>query len=457
MQLNKVKLKKQAQRFLVFYGITFLISWVVLFLLIYVGNGRTLKQAWSILVEVCLNILSHPFYWILLLIPFLLFLLVKGLISNYRKKGTKGLLIGLSLKVILPLLLLFTIKESLQYYRLSESFDYTWDHTVENSSSYIQDFEAQDDKQRGIHTFNIASNLNDIEKLKTHNFEWITLTPFIWQANYNEPEMGIPSEVRFQETKERYTQIKEECDKYGIRIMLKPHIWMRENVPGKWRSNIEMNDSDQWDLWFDNYEKVMLMYAQIAQDLGFEQFCVGTELESTVREKPEKWSAFIQNVKTVYTGKLTYAANWNREYQEVPFWSELDYIGIQAYFPLSDGGNPSLEQLEDAWQPFISEMKEVSDRFQKPVLFTEMGYRSLQGTSRIPWEWGSFSHWFSKISKKEQYHCYESFFNTVWKQPWFHGVHIWEWQGSMTHGDNTSFSIEFKPAMNLVAKRFVSP
>ncbi len=436
------------------YGITFVVSWVLLYLLIYFGSDRNLSEAWSIFKEVWLGVLSHPIYWLLLLIPYALYALVKGLIRNYRKNRWKGLLTGLSLKIVLPLLLLFLFKESLQAYRLSESFEYTWNQNAENQTPRIRELGALDQKQRGIHTFNISSNLEDLEKLKTHNFEWITLTPFLWQAQYNSPEVGVPSETRFQETRERYKRIKEACDTYGIHIMLKPHIWMRENVPGKWRSNITMKNAQSWETWFHNYETVMLMYAELAEALGFEQFCIGTELESTVREQPEKWFAFIEKVKSVYSGKLTYAANWNEAYKTVPFWQELDYIGIQAYFPLNENESPSLSEMEQKWQPHISEMEAVSQQFNRPVLFTEIGYRSLEGTAKTPWEWGKFSHAFSKISKQEQYQCYASFFNTVWNQPWFHGVHIWEWQGSMSDGDNTSFSIEFKPAMKLVAERF---
>ncbi|GAB5398556.1 MAG: hypothetical protein Aureis2KO_01410 [Aureisphaera sp.] len=457
MRIQKTTLKKRLKRFVFIYGITFVISWAALFLLIFLGGDRTTGQAWSLLKDIAGNILSHPAYWGMLLIPYLVFLLVRSLVINYRKKGGKGLLVGIGLKVVLPLVLITVSMKSLQHYRLSESFQYTWDSSVDNTSNYIRDLGCIDTKQRGIHTFNISSNLEDIEKLKTNNFEWITLTPFIWQRQYNSPEVGVPSADRFQETQMRYAKIKKECNAYGIKIMLKPHIWMRENVPGKWRSNIQMADNKSWDLWFDNYEKTMLMYAELAQELGFEQFCIGTELESTVRERPEKWLAFIEKIKKVYTGSLTYAANWNKEYQEIPFWDALDFIGIQAYFPLSDGENPSLDQLESAWQPFISDMEKVSKQFHKPILFTEMGYRSLKGTSQIPWEWGSVSHWFSKISTKEQYHCYESFFNTVWQQPWFAGIHIWEWQGGSSNGENTSFTIEYKPAMNLVAKRFYTP
>ena len=97
----------------------------------------------------------------------------------------------------------------------------------------------------------------------------------------------------------------------------------------------------------------------------------------------------------------------------------------------------------------------VSEKYNKPILFTEIGYKSIKGTSKKPWEWNSIKNMYSKISKKEQLLCYQSFFNTVWKEPWFHGIHIWEWQGrGKSDGANTNFTIEGKPSLNLIAKYF---
>jgi len=444
---------KRIKKFSIFYGITFLVSLVLIYFLILLNDGFNFSKAWSFWKDIIIDIITHPFFWILVFVPYFIFLLIRSLVINYRKNKMKGLLKGLALKVLLPIVILYGFSAALSVYRLGEKFTYTWDYSIENTSKQIRHFEEIDQKQRGIHTFNISRNIEDVEKLKTNNFEWITLTPFIGQKQYNLPELNIPSDERFERTKNSYKRVKKECDVYGIQVMLKPHIWMRENIPGKWRANIEMETEAEWDLWFQNYEKVILMYASLAEELGFEQFCIGTELESTVLLKPQKWKQLIQKARTLYSGKITYAANWDGEYKEIDLWNDLDFIGIQAYFPLTNG-TPVLEEMEAAWTPFIEEMRIVHQKFNKPIIFTEMGYRSLKGTSQTPWEWGSVTHLFSRISKKEQYLCYESFFNTVWKEPWFHGLHIWEWQGGMEGGDNTSFSVEYKPAMNLIAKRF---
>ena len=56
--------------------------------------------------------------------------------------------------------------------------------------------------------------------------------------------------------------------------------------------------------------------------------------------------------RAVYKGKLTYAANWDGEFEEVAFWDALDVIGVQAYFPLTEERVPSVTKLTQAWAPY---------------------------------------------------------------------------------------------------------
>ena len=83
--------------------------------------------------------------------------------------------------------------------------------------------------------------------------------------------------------------------------------------------------------------------AKIADSLGVEMLCIGTEWKSAVRERPQFWSNVIDSVRKVYQGKLTYAANWD-DYDDVPFWSKLDYIGVNAYWPLAKTKTPTIDE-----------------------------------------------------------------------------------------------------------------
>ena len=108
---------------------------------------------------------------------------------------------------------------------------------------------------------------------------------------------------------------------------------------------------------------------------AIEALAIGTELHRTTVERDADWRRLIAKIRTIYSGDLTYAANWWREYEEIRFWDVLDFIGIQAYFPLTDSESPTLEQLTEGWAQHLAPIEAIQKRFGKPVLFTEIGYK----------------------------------------------------------------------------------
>lgn len=112
--------------------------------------------------------------------------------------------------------------------------------------------------------------------------------------------------------------------------MLKPQIWIPK---GGFTGNIKMKSEKEWITFESNYEKFILFFAKHAQTTNCELFCIGTEMNSFVIARPKYWSDLILKIRKIYTGKITYAENWDT-YATVPFIPSLDYIGIDAYFPL---------------------------------------------------------------------------------------------------------------------------
>jgi hypothetical protein len=53
-----------------------------------------------------------------------------------------------------------------------------------------------------------------------------------------------------------------------------------------------------------------------------ELFCFGTELGNAIAKRPQYWSQLIVKIRKIYTGKLTYAANWD-DFDKVPFGRNL--------------------------------------------------------------------------------------------------------------------------------------
>ena len=238
--------------------------------------------------------------------------------------------------------------------------------------------------------------------------------------------------------------------------MIKPHIWMRTDGEG-WRSDIAFETDSSWQTWMNNYRAFILHYAKIAKLTKAEQFCIGTELHQVVKQKTDFWKELIQSVRAVYSGSLTYAANWYEEVEDVKFWDDLDYIGIQAYYPLTKQKNPNTQELMQGWKKYMSQIEKIQKRNKKPVLFTEIGYKSTPDAAIEPWLWADNLGLTTLVSHETQANCYEAFFKTFWKKSWFAGVHFWEWKPGRSRGPGQSdinFTPCHKPAENIMAKWF---
>jgi len=298
----------------------------------------------------------------------------------------------------------------------------------------------------------------NLQPLIRNNFEWITLVPFGDQKDYDSPTMryyrGDSLEMIRRDSMWK-SQI-EIAHSAGFKVFLKPHIWIFSPSDGKWRSDIFPTNETNWETWKKSYREFILYYAKMAERNEVEMFCIGTEFTKLAIEKSDFWKKLIREVRNIYSGKITYAANWYNEFEKITFWDELDYIGIQAYFPLVKNKNPSVQQISKGWKKHFYNLEKVHKKFGKKILFTELGYKSTADSAIKPWEWIDYSNLNQPVSIETQVNCYDAFFKTVWKKRWMAGVHIWQWHTSEKNGgkDNLDFTPRKKPAENIIAKGF---
>lgn len=275
------------------------------------------------------------------------------------------------------------------------------------------------------------TNIN-FEPLINNGVDWISQTPFAWMGAHDSPELRFDGNRRsngYGWGESDYgliytSQIAKSC---GIKVILKPHIWLRARG-GKWRSDISMNSKADWDTWFQNYEKMILHYAVIAEQGEMEALCIGTELLIPSTKYPDRWREIIKKIRRLYSGQLTYAGNFHKEYDKIEFWDDLDFIGVQAYFPLTKKEYPNKSDLLKGWKQHSKKLKKVAKKFKKPVVFTEVGFKNTADAAIEPWLWPSqVDEDNLKISDDTQAVCYEAMFEALWNEEWFGGVYIWKW------------------------------
>jgi hypothetical protein len=204
----------------------------------------------------------------------------------------------------------------------------------------------------------------------------------------------------------------------GMEVTIKPQI----GIPSAaWIGNAHPADLNTF---WNGYRAMVLHYADLAQRGQASMLVLGTEMR-TLSWDQARWRPLIADVRTRFHGALTYGANYD-EFLRVPFWDALDYIGIDAYFPLADSANPAptAAELAAAWQSrgYLAAIGDLSRRTGKKVLFTELGYRATRTTAARPSAWNVVD----LTDTHAQAQAYEAFYDSVAPQPWMAGVYWWE-------------------------------
>lgn len=207
----------------------------------------------------------------------------------------------------------------------------------------------------------------------------------------------------------------------GLRVMLKPQVY----VPRSWTGALEFPDEAGWEKWEADYEAYILPMAGIAQEFEVEMLCIGTEFKLSVQLREAFWRELIRKIRDRYNGQLVYAANWD-EYPLVPFWDALDYIGVNAYFPLVDTPTPEVDELTAAWKPYADNLRAFSQQWKKPILFTEFGYLSVDGCAGKTWELEARIRTLN-VNEQAQANALQACFSTFWKQSFWAGGFLWKW------------------------------
>lgn len=261
------------------------------------------------------------------------------------------------------------------------------------------------------------AQFNQIERA---NSNWVSLMPFAYLRDAKKPE--LISETKWQwwgEGRAGTRKLIKFAKSQGQKVMVKPQIWIMD---GAFTGHLKMEHDSDWSLFESAYTSYIVDYAKIAEEENVELFCIGTELNAFVSSRSTYWMGLIDTVKEVYSGKLTYAENWD-SYQKVPFWKALDYIGVDAYFPLSEEVEPSEEALTQAWEKIADPLKNYAEQQGKKILFTEWGYRSIDQTSARPWEEPKDK----VVNQQTQAMAYKAIFNTIWDKEWYAGGFVWKW------------------------------
>lgn len=303
----------------------------------------------------------------------------------------------------------------------------------------------------GFVSVNDSISKQHINPLININANYVAINPFGFVKGLSNPKVSYDSNYQwFGETSNGIKQYAKQFKKHGLKIMLKPQIWV---MHGDYTGHIKMKTEKDWLAFETSYRAFILHFARIAANIQADIFCIGVELEQFTVLRLKFWKQLIIDIKKIYKGKLTYAANWD-EYKRVLFWDQLDYIGIDAYFPLSDAKTPSVSALEKGWKVHKIVIEKVQTYYKKPILFTEFGYRSIDFSAKQPWDSQVVKQ---QINHQAQQNALQAIYNQFWNEKWFAGGFLWKWfpnHANAGGSQNNRFTPQNKPAENLIKQLY---
>jgi hypothetical protein len=283
------------------------------------------------------------------------------------------------------------------------------------------------------HPFGSATAKASLAEAKRVGARAIAVIPFLWQSTPASPNLIRGTDMSDAELR---AAIRDAHDA-GFAVLVKPHVW----IPKRWAGTVAMNSEEDWQQWFANYRSELNRIARIAADENAEALVIGTELSAT-EQRPE-WNNLIGAARQLFSGRLLYMAHNIEEAEGVPFWDQLDAIGVTLYPPL--GADADRTGRRAKMRAIAERLDALGARRGKPVVVGEIGLRSAKGAAAKPWE--SAEERAATPDPALQAAVIADWLAAL-DRPAVSGILIWDWFTDPDGGGSTDtdFTVQGKPA-----------
>lgn len=286
----------------------------------------------------------------------------------------------------------------------------------------------------------VEPSLDSLAALKVNA---LSIVPYTFLQDKNTPGDLPNSDYAGGENDQAVSYSIQRAHARGWSVMLKPQIWVGNGWPG----DINFTNQTDWDKFFARYTEWIAHYAIMAQLEGVDALCIGTEMVRTTIDHPKEWRKIIALLRNLYGGRLTYAANWGEEFEQLTFWDDLDAIGLNSYYPLSTKEEPTNEELLEGAKNWVSKAEAISQKFDKPWWLTEVGFRSVKRAWLNPHAEANER----PASLECQQRCFNALVTASNSAQHLAGMYIWKWPSYLGYGrgrndPGTEFAPGGKPA-----------
>lgn len=288
-----------------------------------------------------------------------------------------------------------------------------------------------------------------VMRLKQLGANSISIVPYSYMRDVHRPSLIPLIQSAGSENDESTVSSAYFAKQQGIFTLLKPQIWIGRD---SWTGEIEMKNDKDWKAFYNYYYRWIRHYAMLAEIHEIDALCVGVEMGKATVGHEDEWRKIFTLLRGIYSGPMTFAANWGEEFEQVSFWDDLDFIGLNCYYPLSKNSKVSKRELKKGFEAVKKKIEKVQSKYKKPLVFTEIGFRSVNGTWIQPHEEAGDKG----SNEADQKLCYEVIFEGIEKEDWCYGIYWWKWPSDIN--DSRKGERRFTPygtmSMETVGKYF---
>jgi hypothetical protein len=260
-----------------------------------------------------------------------------------------------------------------------------------------------------------------LREVKRLGGNWVSLTPFGRVADLAPTGVSQTFEQPYENNRKAVALAIRQAHAEGLRVFLVPHLWVES---GQWRGEIDPGDDAAWQRWAASYRHFLRGWAELARVERVDMLALGVELRSWLTTAhATSFTDIVREVRSVYPGLLTYAANWD-DVEDTVILGELDVIGVNAFFPLAEKSGATTSELIQGGRRVAERLGALAERWEKPVVLTEFGYTTRPDPALRPWEWPDKMK-NVVVDEAAQADAYEGLLAPLIDQPWLAGAFMW--------------------------------
>jgi hypothetical protein len=143
----------------------------------------------------------------------------------------------------------------------------------------------------------------------------------------------------------------------------------------------------------------------------------------------------------------------------VLFWDALDFVGINAFYPLAAQAGADYAEYARGAERALASAAELGAIVDKPVVFLEIGYTSRPNAAIEPWLWPDEMSGVM-VDEWEQARALSALIGAAASKPWFKGFFVWRYYANLDDVSQEAawgFSPHGKLAERLLSNTFMTP